>query len=84
MTNPENYGRFYWCAKVNASAAPSGEIYVYADSVNVVCGALVFTRHSEHGRNLIIAPGLWRAVYAASCLDGAAVAVEHWEGEVQR
>ena len=31
-----------------------------------------------------LAAGKWTAYYAASCLDGSAVAVQHWAGEVER
>jgi hypothetical protein len=31
---------------------------------------------------LVVPAGSWSGVYAASVLDGSAVAVEHWEGEV--
>ena len=33
---------------------------------------------------LALAAGKWTAFYAASCLDGSAVAVQHWAGEVER
>ena len=33
---------------------------------------------------LALAAGKWTAYYAASCLDGSAVAVQHWAGEVER
>jgi hypothetical protein len=40
--------------------------------------------HGNGGINLAIAPGHWTAVFAASCMDGSAVAVHHWKGEVVR
>lgn len=90
-----DYGRSYWCVK--RRDAP--EVYVMADRVEVTpTGALIFwaeTTEAKDGsydrvpRNnpfpsLGFAPGEWTAFYAASLLDGSAVAVEHWEGEVVR
>lgn len=37
---------------------------------------------SEEMPLLILNRDSWRVYYAASCLDGAAVAVEHWRGEI--
>ena len=34
--------------------------------------------------NMTFGPGQWQAAFAASCIDGHAVAVEHWPGEVVR
>jgi hypothetical protein len=87
------YGRYYWCVKVTKDLCQKGEIYVMADEAKVDrSGALYFLKVWEAdekepaGRhiNLLIAAGQWTAVYAASCLDGSAVAVEHWKGEVER
>jgi hypothetical protein len=33
-------------------------------------------------QTLALAGGQWTAVFAASCMDGHAVAVDHWNGEV--
>ncbi len=76
------YGSFYWCVKTPLSA--SGEIYVHADGVAITDGCLVLAGPGEHGVNMIFGPGQWQACFAASCLDGHAVAVEHWPGEVLR
>lgn len=91
--NTEKYGRFYWCVKTSISE--SGEIYLFADKAEILSsGALCFSHDKNFvdGKgflqeiititNLSLAAGKWDAFYAASCLDGAAVAVEHWEGEV--
>jgi hypothetical protein len=82
--NTEDYGQYYWCVKSQLS--PSGEIYLYADEVEfTAAGGVIFWRvkkEGEHHPNLSIAAGQWSAVYAASCWNGAAVAVEHWDGEV--
>ena len=81
VSDTAKYGKFYWCVK--SSLSQNGEIYVMGDTAQVTeCGALVITTSKECGSNLVIAPGKWTAVFAASLIDGAAVAVEHWKGEV--
>ena len=87
MGGPSDYGRFYWCVKTELSQ--SGEIYVFADEVQFTpTGSVLFLgRRDEPGEdrtNLALSVGQWSAIYAASCLDGHAVAVEHWKGEIQR
>lgn len=83
-----HYGNYYWCAKVTKDLSPDGEIYVMADSVSIEQGALRFMGHSakrdEQFPVLIIPASKWIVCYAASLLDGSAIAVEHWQGEVQR
>jgi len=78
------YGRYYWCAKTDLSE--DGEIYVYADAVRYLEGAVLFVTPHEDGEriNLALAAGQWTSVFAASCWDGHAVAVEHWKGEIVR
>lgn len=89
MSVPSNYGARYWCVKVH-ELSENGEIYVNADTAEVLpCGALVLRggfSKSEQRPNmeqvvLALAPGQWSAIYAASCIDGAPVAVDHWAGE---
>lgn len=88
MSQPSNYGRFYWCVKVPRDLSKDGEIYLMADDVMFEQGALRFVqRREEAGKsvervNLLIPAGKWQAVHAASVIDGSAVAVEHWAGEV--
>jgi hypothetical protein len=81
-----DYGGFYWCAKTDLSE--SGEIYVFADEVRYLPtgGVLFVAKRRDDGEttNLALAAGQWTAVFAASCWDGHAVAVEHWKGEVIR
>jgi hypothetical protein len=82
---PSDYGRYYWCVKSDLS--DDGEIYVMADDVRFLpSGGVVFFSMDEgtEKTRLAFAPGHWTAVYAASCLDGSAVSVEHWKGEVVR
>jgi hypothetical protein len=77
-------GRNYWCIKTGLSE--DGEILVTADQLDVTSGgALIASQSQPRTRiTLILAPGTWSAAYAASTDDGSAVAIEHWEGEVQR
>ena len=80
------YGAYYWCVKTDLSE--SGEIYVFADVVRHLPtgGVLFVAKESDGGEraNLVLAAGQWTAVFAASCFDGHAVAVEHWKGEIVR
>lgn len=89
------YGNNYFCAKVKNTLSPKGEIYVMADRVEVTAGGDLVFWGSFHGRysdervepktvNLAVAKGDWHAVFAASLMDGHAVAVEHWDREVVR
>ena len=65
-------------------------MYLTADTAQVDAnGTLLFTGHSAKDRSktflvLAFAAGHWNAFYAASVLDGSAIAVDHWEGEVKR
>jgi hypothetical protein len=77
----DRYGRSYWCVKTPLS--PSGEIYLHADGLSIRDGCLIFTGR-DSAVNMMFAPGQWQVAFAASCIDGHAVAVEHWPGEVAR
>ncbi len=84
---PSDYGRYYWCVKSELSK--DGDIFVMADEARVTpSGGVLFVSKSDgedaEKIRLAIAAGQWSAVYAASCLDGSAVAVEHWKGECER
>jgi hypothetical protein len=93
MSDPGRYGGYYWCIKSKLSK--SGEIYVNADRMEIAAnGALICW---GGGRPEVTSPpptdlkimlaipaGKWDAFFAASCLDGHAVAVQSWEGEVVR
>lgn len=83
-TGPAKYGDFYWCVKT--PLAEDGEIYVFADQATIRDGVLTLSRRKAEDAqpNLVLAPGHWTCCFAASCLDGSAVAVEHWKGEVSR
>jgi len=91
LNGPARYGRYYWCIK--SPLSESGEIYVHADRIETTGnGALICwggggdrDENPEHRHPvMVIAPGKWSVVYAASLMDGSAIAVEHWEGEVVR
>lgn len=87
MSDTSHYGTYYWCAKVTKDLSPDGEIYVHADDIRTTAdGSLEFLRTGEGNNrvNLVIPSGKWRAAFASSVLDGSAVAVEHWIGEVVR
>ena len=93
MREPSNFGKRYWCVKVNKDLSENREIYVNADKVSyspngdVVFKGTFYNKKTEKYEGeervrLIIANGKWEAVYAASLLDGHAIAVDHWKGEV--
>ena len=86
------YGRYYWCIKVPESLSADGEIYIHAEKPIIhpngeleLVGAFREYLNSPPERelaNLILAPGQWLCIYAASVLDGSAIAVSHWKGEI--
>lgn len=81
MPDTTSYGDRYWCI-----GRPDGnEIYLNADRAEVQpSGALVMVAGGgEEGIvNLALAAGQWVFVYAASVIDGHAVAVQHWKGQI--
>ena len=79
----EQYGKVYFGIKTDIS--PDWEVYAMADVVETASDGSLILRRKSGGRdhiNLIVPAGHWTACYAASVIDGAAVAVEHWKGEV--
>jgi len=73
-------GRWLWCVIVTKDVASDGRIFVSADDVRTTAdGAVAFVRVPHGDRpervELLIPAGKWRAVYAASIVDGRAVAV---------
>lgn len=92
LVGTARWGGKYWCIK--SAESEDGEIYVMADRLQVTeAGALIAwgahrTKSSAAPTPetqmpvLILAAGRWTAVFAASVIDGAAVAVEIWKGEV--
>ena len=84
--DPREHGQYYWCVKKLLSE--DGEIYVNADDARILPdGSLVLVRHKEDGGdrcvNLALAPAQRTCVFMASLLDGSAVAVDHWKGEIE-
>lgn len=67
----KKHGKLYW-----RIVGEVGDIHLYADRVQFVDGAAIFTQGDE--LRFAAASGEWRHIYAASCLDGGAIAVEHW------
>lgn len=88
MSNTSKYGDRYWCVKVIKDLSKDREIYLHAEKVITENGALIFLGKSQFNGEffpvLVISRDCWFAVYAASVVDGAAVAVEYWTGEVSR
>jgi hypothetical protein len=93
LQGTSRYGGKYWCIK--SPASEDGEIYVMADRLEVTeAGALIAwggnrAKSDAPGPDmqipvLVLAAGHWTVAYAASILDGSAVAVEVWKGEIDR
>jgi hypothetical protein len=72
----ERYGSYYWCVGL----VDGTEIHLHADALRIDDGALMLerVRGDERSVNMAFAAGRWSYVYAASVIDGGAVAVEHW------
>jgi hypothetical protein len=68
--------KYYWAVKTFSHL-----IHLYADSVAITDnGDLVFFKNCEPSLPLIsFSKGNWIYFHAASCIDGNAVCVEHWE-----
>lgn len=77
-----NYGRYYWCIKVTRDVSSDGEILLSADEITVGPEACLIAMGSQGQPVLVIAPRKWTSFYAASCMDGHAVAVDHWASEI--
>lgn len=95
MPNPDasTYGRSYWC--VGLKDAEATEVYLHADEVRIAdSGALILEsrgNRSPDGRPdtskplepyVAFAPGEWSFLYAASVMDGHAVSVQSWPGQI--
>lgn len=75
-----NRGRFYWCVK--SPLAKDGEIYLHADAVRHREGALEFLQQKPDQPECVMvafAPGQWKALFAASVIDGHFVSIEHFD-----
>ena len=76
-----NQGDYYWCVLVDKSISEDGEIYLYAQEYKILDnGSICFLDKKEFPK-LHIANGKWSLIYAASCIDGHAICVEHWKGK---
>ena len=85
MTQSQQRALNYYCVKVPKTVSDDGAIYVSARRVEVTgSGALTMCGGSEQENDtvLVLASGQWIAVYAASYLDGSAVAIKQWKGEM--
>lgn len=80
MSSANEYGVHYWC--VTGDSQP---VHLYADRIEVTaCGGLVAWGgyrkeggHAEREQQLwAAAPGHWKTFFAASLIDGRAVALE--------
>jgi len=80
MSTANEYGAHYWCVTGDGES-----VRLYADRIEVTtCGALVAwggyrkeDGHPEREQQLwAAAPGQWKTFFAASLIDGRAVAVE--------
>ena len=85
MSEPKDYGRYYWCIGVPSAVAKRREIYAMADRIEISPHGDLSLMHDEVKRslpNLILAAGQWEWIYAASVFDGSAVAVDHWAEQI--
>ncbi|MFD8520931.1 hypothetical protein ACFV2D_13070 [Streptomyces capillispiralis] len=81
--SPSNHGRYYWCIQLDDEKGT--EVYANADKANFLPDGtlqLVQVKGAEEETNLAFASGHWRFVYAASVMDGSAVAVHRWPGQI--
>ena len=85
MAEASEFGKFYWCIKVPEAIGATGQIYLYADRVEITAsGEALFWRGPGLGEqqdhlNFALARGCWLVVFAASMIDHQAVAIQHWE-----
>jgi hypothetical protein len=90
--DPTRFGKNSYCVLTKMS---KHRIYINADKIILDNGALKFTGAYEYEEdelsnliqhptndNLIIAPGMWKAVYLLYHCQSAAI--EMWEGEVDK
>jgi hypothetical protein len=90
MSKPSDYGSSYHCIGL----ADGNEVLMHADRImftpNGDLHAIGRFRGGEDEEQrqettlAAFAAGQWKFHYAASVLDGSAVAVEHWPGQISR
>ena len=73
MKHDNEAGDRYFCIKLTTQK----DIYAFAEHVDIVDGAIVL-RASDGQISFALASGQWEYCYAASCIDGSPLAVEHW------
>lgn len=91
MNGKKLFSLLYWRVKVTEDISADGEIFLMAHRVDVLPdGSVSFTK--DEGNNpenendatyqvLIVAPGKWKSVNAATIFDGGPVGlVEYWKG----
>ena len=69
--------KYYWGVRVSEVISYK-DLMLSSDSVDVVDGNLLF-KNDEGFVLFCIARGDWLCFYAASCIDGCPVCVEHWD-----
>lgn len=73
----DRYGSHYYCVKTSDS-----EVYAHADAIITTENGDLFLIRNRDGLNhlnIAFASGKWMSIYAASCITGDAIAVEHWD-----
>jgi len=78
-----NLLKYYWCVAMTKEDNKIEEIYLYADSLDLTNGNIMFFQLKEDMNIPIfcIPNGNWEYFYAASCIDGRPVHVEHWDSK---
>ncbi|KOV66567.1 hypothetical protein ADL00_17260 [Streptomyces sp. AS58] len=79
MIERGQYGNWYYGIRLDDGNET--EVNVHGDELEFKDGSLIVWRIKDDGTRLVnvaFAPGQWAYLFAASLLDGHAVAVEHW------
>ncbi|MES5821907.1 hypothetical protein [Streptomyces sp. RG80] len=79
MIQSGQYGNWYY--GIRLADMNNTEVNVHGDEVEFKDGSLIVWRIKDDGTrfvNVAFAPGVWACLFAASLLDGHAVAVEYW------
>jgi hypothetical protein len=69
-------GDYYWGVKVDEVISYK-DLMLQADSVDVYEGALIFKTDGKVV--FVVSSHNWYCFYAASCIDGRPICVEHWD-----
>lgn len=79
MIQPGQYGNWYY--GIRLADMNNTEVNVHGDEVEFKDGSLIVWRVKDDDTrfvNVAFAPGQWAYIFAASLLDGHAVAAEYW------